>query len=55
MYLCFSEFQFILRVFGMSRKRLRRWTTLYLLIMLSLFGVLIFRNRAYFAKFIPPV
>jgi hypothetical protein len=52
MYLFFSEFKLILRVFGMNKKRLKRWVWLYVSIMLSIFGILAYRNREYFKKFI---
>jgi hypothetical protein len=55
MYLFYSEFKLLLSVFGMSKKRLRRWIWLYMGIMLSIFGVLIFRNKDYFKKFIEPI
>ena len=52
MYLFFSEFKLILRILGMNKKRLKRWVWLYVSIMLSIFGILAYRNREYFKKFI---
>jgi hypothetical protein len=55
MYLFFSEFKLIMKVLGMSKKRLRRWVWLYVGIMLSIFGIIAFKNKDYFRKFIEPL
>jgi DMSO/TMAO reductase YedYZ heme-binding membrane subunit len=55
MYLFFSEFKVIMKILGMSRKRLKRWVWLYVGIMLSIFGIIAFKNRDYFKKFIEPL
>jgi hypothetical protein len=44
-----------MKVLGMSKKRLRRWVWLYVGIMLSIFGIIAFRNKHYFQRFIEPI
>jgi hypothetical protein len=44
-----------MKVLGMSKKRLRRWVWLYVGIMLSIFGIIAFKNKDYFKKFIEPL
>jgi hypothetical protein len=54
MYFFHSEFRMILKFLGLGKRRMRNWIWLYRLTMFSLFGIILYRKRNYFRKFIEP-
>ena len=55
MFFFYGEFRLILRIMGVGKRRLNNWLWLYIVAMIGMIGVTIYKKRSYFQNIIEEV